>query len=229
MVEATDNNWEEQGDEVESLQYIYPEELVITSEKPYNFDIVINSNTESEDMNFLKLKITFNLQDDYPNQIPYFKVKNMSPDYIDNAVLDAYEDEMRELAQESLGSMMIFQMCDLMKEKIVDINDKVLEKLRVITEAASMSNALKTGEITDITHLTYTPVNAETFGAWCVVYKKRLLDERYQRIGNLDERPTGKQLFLLNANAFDDLTLEEEDEEDEEDSDDDAEKPEAAD
>ena len=83
--------------------------------------------------------------------MPYFKVKNLSPDYIDNAVLDKYEDEMREVGQENIGSMMIFQMCDLMKEKITDINDDVLAKLDLIEKEESAANALKTGVVSDMT------------------------------------------------------------------------------
>ena len=56
---------------------------------------------------------------------------------------------MRELAEENQGSMMIFQMCDLLKEKITEINEKVLEKLAAIEEKESFGNALKTGETTD--------------------------------------------------------------------------------
>ena len=76
-------------------------------------------------------------------------MKNLATEYIDNAVLDKYEDEMRELAEENQGSMMIFQMCDLLKEKITEINEKVLEKLAAIEEKESFGNALKTGETTD--------------------------------------------------------------------------------
>ena len=138
MVEATEDQWEEQEQELESLQYIFPEEIKIEKEKPYKFEIMLNSNTESEERNFLKLRITFDLPEDYPSQIPFFRIKNLSTEYIDNAVLDKYEDEMRELAEENIGSMMIFQMCDLLKEKITEINDKVLEKLDEIEQKESM-------------------------------------------------------------------------------------------
>ena len=134
MVEATEDKWEEQEQEVESLTYIFPEELKVEKEKPYKFEITVNSNTETEEKNFLKLRITFDLPEDYPNVPPFFRIKNLSQEYIDNAVLDKYEDEMRECAEENLGSMMIFQMCDLIKEKITEINDKVLEKLEEIEE-----------------------------------------------------------------------------------------------
>ena len=104
MVEEDDSKWEEQEIEIETLKIIFvEEELQIKKEKPYNFEIMLNSNTESEERNFLKLKLIFDLPEDYPNEIPYFRIKNLSTDYIDNNSLEAFETEMRERANESLG------------------------------------------------------------------------------------------------------------------------------
>jgi hypothetical protein len=104
MVEEDDSKWEEQEIEIETLKSIFvEEELEIKKEKPYNFEIMLNSNTESEERNFLKLKLIFDLPEDYPNEIPYFRIKNLSTDYIDNNSLEAFETEMRERANESLG------------------------------------------------------------------------------------------------------------------------------
>ena len=104
MVEEDDSKWEEQEIEIETLKSIFvEEELEIKKEKPYNFEIMLNSNTESEERNFLKLKLNFDLPEDYPNEIPYFRIKNLSTDYIDNNSLEAFETEMRERANESLG------------------------------------------------------------------------------------------------------------------------------
>ena len=148
MVEAEDK-WEEQEQEIESLQYIFPEEITIENEKPYKFDVLINSNTESEDKNHLKVNIYFDLGEDYPNTAPYFRVKNLSTEYLDNSLLDAYEEQMKEIARENLGNMMIFQICDHIREKITEINDKVLGQLEEIEEKESLSYALKTVKIDD--------------------------------------------------------------------------------
>lgn len=130
MVEEDDSRWEEQETEMETLKCIFvEEELLIKREKPYNFEILVHSNTESEDRDYLKLKLIFDLPEDYPNEIPYFRIKNLSPDYIDNNALETFESEMRERAQESLGQMMIFELTDLLKEKITTINETVLDKL----------------------------------------------------------------------------------------------------
>ena len=50
---------------------------------------------------------------------------------------------MRERAEESLGQMMIFELTDLLKEKITEINEGVLEKLDKIEEAESIANVNK--------------------------------------------------------------------------------------
>ena len=170
------NNWETQQQEMESLGYIYPEEIHIISEQPYKFDVLINSNTESEDKNFLKMKIHFDLQLSYPDCVPYFRLKNLSPDYMDNNFLDRCETLMRQHAEENLGNMMIFELCDLVKTLMTDINDEVLSRLEAHEESQKVEHALKQQETSK--HLTYTPVNAETFKVWCDQYKERVRIER---------------------------------------------------
>lgn len=168
MVEEDERNWEEQEMEIETLKSIFnEEELTIKREKPYNFEILVNSNNESAERNYLKLKIIFDLPVDYPNEIPYFRIKNLSTDYVDNNALEKFADEMRERAQESLGQMMIFELTDLLKERITNINEVVLNKLDAIEEKESIANMNKEVLVSDSTNLNYTPVNAETFAAWC--------------------------------------------------------------
>ena len=218
MVEEDDSKWEEQEIEVESLKSIFEEEeLIIKREKPYNFEILVHSNTESDDRDYLKLKLIFDLPESYPNEIPYFRIKNLSPDYIDNNALELFENEMRERANESLGQMMIFELSDLLKEKITTINETVLEKLDKIEEANSITNANKDIIKSDATKLNFTPVNEETFAIWCEQYKERMRIEKERNATGNENKPTGKQMFLMNSNAFDDIRLDDiEDEEGEE-------------
>ena len=76
-----------------------------------------------------------------------------------------------------------------------------------------MKNALKAGETTSIKHLTYTPVTNETFAKWCDAYKERLKILRDSKLTELDSKPTGKQLFLMNRAGLDELTIDDEDRE----------------
>ena len=110
--------------EIESLQCIYLEdELKVTKQRPYQIEVMINSNTEDMERNYLKLKIIFDLRPEYPECIPQFRIKNMAAEYLDNKTLDMYENEMLERAKESIGGMMLYELCELLKEKITDIND----------------------------------------------------------------------------------------------------------
>ena len=217
MVEEDDSKWEEQEIEVESLKSIFEEEeLIIKREKPYNFEILVHSNTESDDRDYLKLKLIFDLPESYPNEIPYFRIKNLSPDYIDNNALELFENEMRERANESLGQMMIFELSDLLKEKITTINETVLEKLDKIEEDNSIANANKDVIRSDANKLNFTPVNEETFAIWCEQYKEKMRIEKERNATGAEDKPTGKQMFLMNNNSFDDIRLDELDEEGEE-------------
>ena len=114
--------------EIETLKSIFDEEeFTIKRERPYNLEILIHSANEEEERDHLKLKLIFELPVEYPNEVPNFRIKNLSPDYIDNTALDIFENEMRERANESLGQMMIFELSDMLKEKILTINETVLE------------------------------------------------------------------------------------------------------
>ena len=73
---------------------------------------------------------------------------------------------------------MIFELTDLLKEKITTINETVLNKLDQIEEANSIANLNKETIKSDMTKLSYTPVNAETFAIWCEKYKEKIRIEK---------------------------------------------------
>jgi len=48
VVGVAARNWDPQEEEIESLGYIYPEEMTVLKEQPYSLEVIINSNTESK-------------------------------------------------------------------------------------------------------------------------------------------------------------------------------------
>jgi len=44
------------------------------------------------------------------------RLKNMSPDYLDNRNLDQFETEIRALAWDNLGMQMIFMICEHLRD-----------------------------------------------------------------------------------------------------------------
>jgi|TARA_B110000285_G_scaffold101885_1_gene115917 hypothetical protein len=126
--EIDTSNYEEHADEIEALECIFePTELTIYAVKPYVVEVIINSNTESEEKNNLKLKVRFDLPGGYPHtEEPIVRIKSLSGDYLDNNDIYRYEQLIRKTATESLGMPMIFTLCDLLREEIAELNDAVL-------------------------------------------------------------------------------------------------------
>ena len=54
------------------------------------------------------------------------RIKNLSGDYLDAQDIYRYETLVRIRSTESLGFPMIFDLCDLLREEIGELNDKVL-------------------------------------------------------------------------------------------------------
>lgn len=55
-------------------------------------------------------------------------LKNLSPNFLDNRMIDQYETDIRTKAYESIGMQMIFDICELLRETICEINDNVNNK-----------------------------------------------------------------------------------------------------
>jgi len=73
------------------------------------------------------LKVEFGYK--YPAMPPdMMLLKNLSPDYLNNQMLDEYETEIQAMAHEMIGDQMMFTLCDHLREKIAEINDNVVGK-----------------------------------------------------------------------------------------------------
>lgn len=175
----TDNTnnpyFEEQESEIESLKYIFLEDLEVLEEKPYKFEVQLNSNNESEEKNWLKLKLIFELPDDYPTQTPIVRIKNLTPDIIHNNKMLEFDKLVAVKSEENLGNPMIYEICEALREILSNMNEVILKKLEELENKDSIEHALKQAfSVSQDANLTYTPVTAETFGKWCDEYKERV-------------------------------------------------------
>ena len=134
--------YEEQEQEIEAIRYIFMEDLLILEEKPYKFEVLLKANNESE-RNHLQLKVTFELSERYPSEVPSVRIKNLCTDLVDNNLILHFEKLLVKKAEEVLGSPMIYEMCEALREKLVEMNDIVLKKLDEINNKDSLDTALK--------------------------------------------------------------------------------------
>ena len=143
------------------------------------------------------MKLILEVPYDYPQAIPHVQLKNLSPEFLDNAMLDKFECSSRVLAHENEGNTMIFDLVEHCREQIADINDGVLGKFNKINEEREAQiredNAPR---ISNVNHLNYTPVNNETFSKWCDLFMWELRKKEESEKTEADLRQTGKEIFM---------------------------------
>ena len=163
--------------------------------KPYKFELVINSNSDKE-QNHLKMLLIVEAPYNYPNEeIPFLRVKSLTPEYLNNTHLDKYESEIRQMARDGLGGPVLFDIAEHLREKICEINDGVLDvyngimKKKEDEERAEIQGMVFSSN----DHLNYTPVNQITFGAWCEEFLEDLKQKEEKEKTVQDLRLTGKE------------------------------------
>jgi len=186
----------------------------LTEERPYRFEIAINSNSESNDKNFIKLRLLVQLPLLYPNDKPQVRVKNLSPEIISNNKMIEFEEEVGAKIEESMGSPVIYEVCEILRSKISDMNELILDKLREHDESHSLTATLSRVHVTSKDTMSFTPVTQETFAKWCLGYmeKLKMLKDAFKTENDL--KPSGRQLFedkmKLGNLGLDDLEEDEE-------------------
>ena len=66
-------------------------------ERPYRIQIEINSSENPSD-NYISILMIAEIPGDYPQSIPFLRLKNLSPNYLENRQLVEYVTEIRGLA-----------------------------------------------------------------------------------------------------------------------------------
>lgn len=113
----------------------------------------------------------------YPAEdIPFLRVKSLTPEYITNTHVDQYETEIRKLARENIGGPCLFDVAEYLREKICEINDGVLDQYNGIMQKKEEAERELMGGMTftQSEQLSYTPVNKETFSKWCTEFLAEL-------------------------------------------------------
>lgn len=67
----------------------------------------------------------------------------MAMDIIDNNKILEFEKLVNEKAESSIGTPMIYEICEALREILSEMNELILKKLRVIEDEGSLTNALK--------------------------------------------------------------------------------------
>lgn len=188
---------EEQKEEIDILQSIYPDELEVVSDTEISILVLL----ETKPVRKLRVQVTF--PEDYPTQsIPIINIEglpNPKPvteqdkvtDYeyeFTNEDLTDLSEKCRECAEENLGMPSVFAFVSLLKESAEELYQERIKALE--TERIRQ---LEIAEEAEQAKFRGTPVSKESFSAWRKTFRKEMgLDVPKERpYGRL----TGKEIF----------------------------------
>ncbi|DAA26307.1 RWD domain-containing protein 1 isoform X2 [Bos indicus] len=187
---------EEQRNELEALESIYPDSFTVLSENPPSFTITVTSEAGENDET-VQTTLKFTYSEKYPDEAPLYEIfaqLNLE----DNDVADILK-LLALQAEENLGMVMIFTLVTAVQEKLNEIVDQIKtrreeEKKQKEKEAEEAEKQLFHG----------TPVTIENFLNWKAKFDAELLEIKKKRMKEEEQagknKLSGRQLFETDHN-----------------------------
>ncbi|KAJ5221717.1 RWD domain-containing protein [Penicillium citrinum] len=199
---------EDQTEEREVLDSIFPEEITDISEISYRISINLDApETADEEQEQPVIYLEVSYPEDYPDVAPELSISS-APNAPKHPQLDIQEDRERLLEslqptiEENMGMAMVFTLVSALKENaeelmIERVNAVQAEKDKIAAKAEEEENKKFQG----------TAVNRESFLEWHTKFQKELQDEEQRqkeekeaedkkKKSNKDEKKlTGRQLW----------------------------------
>lgn len=199
---------EEQVEEREVLDSIFPEEITDISETEYRISILLDLPEDEEDKAeppTMLLHVRY--PESYPDEPPHLELEPPSqnaaphPYFSVSSDKDALLAGLEETIQENMGMAMVFTLVTTLKE-----NAEQLILDRRAETAKKKEEALLAAEREENKKFHGTPVNPETFWKWREGFLKEMEEERLkaeeERLAEMkkarvkeEKKLTGKQLW----------------------------------
>ncbi|EHB15275.1 RWD domain-containing protein 1 [Heterocephalus glaber] len=187
---------EEQRNELEALESIYPDSFTVLSENPPSFTITVTSEAGENDET-VQTTLKFTYSEKYPDEAPLYELFSQE-NLEDNDVIDILK-LLALQAEENLGVVMIFTLVTAVQEKLNEIVDQI--KTRREEEKKLKEKEAEEAE-KQIFH--GTPVTIENFLCWKAKFDAELLELKKKRIKEEEQagknKLSGKQLFETDHN-----------------------------
>nr|XP_035141534.1 LOW QUALITY PROTEIN: RWD domain-containing protein 1-like [Callithrix jacchus] len=189
---------EEQCNELEALESIYPDSFTVLSESPPSFTFTITVTSEAgENDETVQTTLKFTYSEKYPDEAPLYEIFSQE-NLEDNDISDILK-LLALQAEENLGMVMIFTLVTAVQEKLNEIVDQIKtrreeEKKQKEKEAEEAEKQLFHG----------TPVTIENFLNWKAKFDAELLEIKKKRMKEEEQagknKLSGKQLFETDHN-----------------------------
>nr|ACQ58081.1 RWD domain-containing protein 1 [Anoplopoma fimbria] len=187
---------EEQRNELEAIESIYPDSFTVLSDDPASFTITVTSDA-GENGEIVEATLKFTYIEKYPDEPPLWEIH--SQENLEDSDVEDILTLLQQQAEENLGMVMIFTLVTAVQEKlneIVDLmkNRREEEKRRKEEEAEEAEKVLFQG----------TVVTIENFLLWKARFELEVTELRKRRQKEEEQggklKLTGKQLFETDHN-----------------------------
>jgi len=181
---------EEQQNELEALQSIYPDEFEDFGAD--GFRIIVRPDEQDEEApSVLALNVKYT--PNYPDELPEFHVESIEGELTDEQ-RERIVSTLTASAEESIGMAMIFTMVSMLQEELYQVISEG-KQARIEAELAKVRLA----EEAENRKFKGTPVTVELFLSWKMKFDKEMADKEQEAKGRIktDGKPklTGRQLF----------------------------------
>ncbi|KAI1296400.1 RWD domain-containing protein 1 [Mortierella claussenii] len=184
---------EEQANELEALQSIYPDEYEEISNDPGEFTIlVVPDEQDGDDTYSLKLHVKYT--ETYPDTLPEFSI-DMQEGELDQKDFDTIMSKVTEAAEEAIGMGMVFSMASIAKDSLTEIIQ--INKIRREDEEREREQRELEEEEK---RRAGTRVTVDLFMKWKTAFDAEMAEKERIEKGLKKEdpkmlKPTGRQLF----------------------------------
>ncbi|XP_034553052.1 RWD domain-containing protein 1 [Notolabrus celidotus] len=187
---------EEQRNELEAIEAIYPDSYTVLSDNPTSFTITVTSDA-GENGEIVETTLKFTYVESYPDEAPLWEI--YSQENLEDGDVEEILTLLQQQAEENLGMVMIFTLVTAVQEKLNEIVDAMKnrreeEKQRKEREAEEAEKVAFQG----------TVVTIENFLAWKAKFEVEVAEVRRKRQKEEEQagktKLTGKQLFETDHN-----------------------------
>ncbi|KAM6967446.1 RWD domain-containing protein 1 [Aplochiton taeniatus] len=187
---------EEQRNELEAIESIYPDSFTVLSEVPTSFTITVTSDT-GEDDEMVEVTLKFTYVEKYPDEVPLWEI--FAQENLEDADAQEVLNLLQQQAEENLGMVMIFSLVTAVQEKLNEIVDQI--KKRQEEDKRQKEEAAEEAEKVQFQG---TVVTIENFLAWKAEFELEMSELKSKRQKEEEQggkgKLTGKQLFETDHN-----------------------------
>ncbi|XP_068426613.1 RWD domain-containing protein 1 [Clinocottus analis] len=187
---------EEQRNELEAIESIYPDSFTVLSDEPISFTVTVTSDPD-ENGEIVEATLKFTYVEKYPDEPPLWEI--YSQENLEDVDGEDVLALLQQQAEENLGMVMIFTLVTAVQEKLNEIVDVMKhrreeEKQRKEAEAEEAEKVLFQG----------TVVTIENFLTWKAKFELEMSELRTKRQKEEEQggklKLSGKKLFETDHN-----------------------------